>query len=204
MRRDQHVLSPFGQQLRAWRRRAGISQLELAAQAGTTPRYVSFIETGRARPGRELILRLAAALDVPLRDRNALMTAAGLTPAFPARALSDVAMQPVKLVLERVLRGHEPYPAWVVGRGLRFLSSNRGAEALFPGMCTMRPEEIVDLWFGPGLFHGIVENWLDVVRAGVVSLRREASRDSDPTLIELLRRAGARKARRDLATAFGQ
>ena len=131
MRRDQHVLSPFGQQLRAWRRRAGISQLELAAQAGTTPRYVSFIETGRARPGRELILRLAAALDVPLRDRNALMTAAGLTPAFPARALSDVAMQPVKLVLEQVLRGHEPYPAWVVGRGLRFLSSNRGARRCF-------------------------------------------------------------------------
>ena len=191
MRRDQHVLSPFGQQLRHWRRRSGVSQLDLALQAGTTPRHVSFIETGRSRPGRDLVLRLAAALDVPIRERNALLTAAGLPPAFPARDLTDQAMRPVKLVLERVLNGHEPYPAWVVGRGMQFLASNGGAEALFPGMCSLQPEDIVDLWFGPGPFRRMVENWPDVVWAGVAGLRREATRTQDPRLLELLRRAEA-------------
>src|SRR6266508_1845465 len=141
MSRAQHVLSPFGQQLRQWRRRSGVSQLNLALQAGTSPRHVSFIETGRSRPGRDLVLRLAAALDVPIRERNALLTTAGLPPSFPARDLTDQAMRPVKLVLDRVLRGHEPYPAWVVGRGMQFLASNRGAEALFPGMCSLQPHE---------------------------------------------------------------
>lgn len=189
MSRAQHVLSPFGQQLRQWRRRSGVSQLNLALQAGTSPRHVSFIETGRSRPGRDLVLRLAAALDVPIRERNALLTSAGLPPAFPARDLTDQAMRPVKLVLDRVLRGHEPYPAWVVGRGMQFLASNRGAEALFPGMCSLQPHEIVDLWFGPGLFREMVENWPDVIWAGIAGLRREATRSSDPQLLELLRRA---------------
>jgi transcriptional regulator with XRE-family HTH domain len=81
MSRDLHALSPFGQQLRQWRRRSGVSQLDLALQAGTSPRYVSFIETGRSRPGRDLVLRLAAALDVPIRERNVLLTSAGLPAA---------------------------------------------------------------------------------------------------------------------------
>lgn len=107
---------------------------------------MSFLETGRARPGRDLILRLAAALDVPLRERNALMTGGRPDGCFSnERALSEVAMQPVGLVLRRDLRGHEPFPAWAVGHGLQFLSSNRGAETPFPGMCTMSPEQIVDL-----------------------------------------------------------
>jgi transcriptional regulator with XRE-family HTH domain len=168
-----------------------MSQLDLALQAGTTPRHVSFIETGRSRPGRDLVLRLAAAMDVPLRERNTMLIAAGLSAAFPARELSEIAMRPVRLVLDRVLQGHEPYPAWVIGRGMNFLASNCGAEALFPGMCRMRPEEIVDLWFGPGPFRANVENWPDVVRAGVASLRREASRTSDPTVFALLRQAEA-------------
>lgn len=186
-----HLLSAFGQQLRHWRRRSGLSQLDLALKAGTTPRHISFIETGRSRPGRDIILRLCGVLDVPVRERNSLLVSAGLPAAFPARDLSDEAMRPVKLVLDRVLRGHEPYPAWVVGRGMQFLASNCGAEALFPGMCALQPEEIVDLWFGPGPFRDLVENWSDVVWAGVAGLRREASRFSDPRLDQLLRRAEA-------------
>lgn len=182
-------LSAFGHQLRQWRRRAGLSQIELAAQAGTTPRHLSFIETGRSRPGRELVLRLASALDVPLRDRNALLAAAGLPAAFAARELDEREMRPVRLVLERALRTHEPYPAWVVGPGLRFLSANRGAEALFPGLCGLPPESIIDMWFGPGPYRELVENWQDVVRVGVASLRREAARA--PELLPLARRAEA-------------
>lgn len=189
MLRDAENLSPFGRQLRHWRFRAGMSQLALAAQAGTTPRHMSFIETGRSRPGRELVLRLASALDVPIRERNALLVAAGLAPAYPSHALSDEAMRPINAILDRVLRLHEPYPAWVVGRGLTFLSSNRAAEALFPGMCALAPETIVDLWFGPGAFRDLVENWQDVVWAGVAGLRREATRTAEPKLLALLKAA---------------
>lgn len=165
-----------------------MSQLELASKASTTPRHLSFIETGRSRPGAELVLRLASALDVPIRERNALLVAAGLPAAYPALALDDDAMSSVRRVLDRILASHEPYPAWVGSRGFRFISSNRAAEALFPGMCALSPEAIVDLWFGPGPFRELVENWQDVVWAGVAALRREAARASDPGLAELVRR----------------
>jgi transcriptional regulator with XRE-family HTH domain len=183
------TVSPFGQQLRHWRTRAGKSQLELASEAGTTPRHLSFVETGRSRPGAELVLRLATALDVPIRERNALLVSAGLPPSYPAFALEDDAMKPIQRVLDRILTSHEPYPAWVGGRGFRFISSNRAAEALFPGMCSMSPEAIVELWFGPGPFRDMVENWQDVIWAGVAALRREAARASDLGLMALLRRA---------------
>jgi transcriptional regulator with XRE-family HTH domain len=186
---NEATVSPFGQQLRHWRTRAGKSQLELASEAGTTPRHLSFVETGRSRPGADLVLRLATALDIPIRERNALLVAAGLPPSFPVFALEDDAMKPIQRVLDRVLASHEPYPAWVGSRGFRFISSNRAAEALFPGMCSMSPEAIVELWFGPGPFRNLVENWQDVVWAGVAALRREAARAFDPALTALLRRA---------------
>jgi transcriptional regulator with XRE-family HTH domain len=183
------VVSPFGQQLRQWRARSGLSQLELASRAGTTPRHVSFIETGRSRPGQELVLRLAEALDVPVRERNSMLQAAGLPAAYPLFDLADDAMASVRRVLVRLLSTHEPYPAWVGGRGFRFFSSNRAAERLFPGMCELTPAAVVDLWFGPGPFRQMVENWQDVVLAGVASLRRDATQTADPQLTALLQRA---------------
>lgn len=168
-----------------------MSQLDLAAAAGTTTRHVSFLETGRSRPGQELVLRLATALDVPLRERNALLTAAGLPPACPDHQLSEQAMRSIDLVLDRALHVHEPYPAWVVGRGLQFLRSNRAAESLFPGLCSLSPDSIVDLWYGPGPFRDLVESWQDVVFVSVAHLRREATRATDPKLLELARRAEA-------------
>jgi hypothetical protein len=90
-----------------------------------------------------------------------------------------------------MLETHEPYPAWVGGRGFQFLSSNRAAEALFPGLCSLTPAAVVDLWFGPGPLRQMVENWQDVVWAGIASLRREAVRTSDPALADLLERAEA-------------
>ncbi len=181
--------SPFGEQLRQWRRRAGLSQLQLAAQASTTSRHVSFIETGRSRPGHELVLRLARALDVPLRERNALLAAAGLAPTYTSHALADAEMRPISLVIERVLKGHDPYPAWVFARGLRPLASNAAAERIFPGLTTMSPEAIVDLWFGDGPFRAMVENWRDVVTAGVDALRRESMQALDASVSALLDRA---------------
>jgi len=183
--------SPFGQHLRRLRARSGMSQLDLAIAAGTTARHVSFLETGRSRPGQELVLRLAAALDVPIRERNVLLGAAGLPPAYPDHPLSDQAMRSIQSVLDRALQVHEPYPAWVVGRGLQFVRANRAAEALFPGLCVMQPEAIVDLWYGPGPFRDLVENWQDVVHVGVAQLQREATRTADAKLHDLARRAAA-------------
>jgi transcriptional regulator with XRE-family HTH domain len=183
--------SPFGEQLRHWRRRAGISQLELATRASTTPRHLSFLETGRSRPGRSLVLRLAEELEVPLGERNALLAAAGLPPAFASARFTDDSMRPVRRVVNRVLEAHEPFPAWVVGRGLRFISSNAAAERVFPGMCAMSPEQVIDAWF-TGPFRDLVENWQDIVWSGIAGLRREASRSSDLELDALARRAEAR------------
>jgi len=168
-----------------------MSQLDLAIQAGTTPRHVSFIETGRSRPGQELVLRLATALDVPIRERNLLLHAAGLPSAYPSFELTDEAMCSVRRVLDRILRTHEPYPAWVGGRGFRFFSSNAAAERFFPGLCQLSPQAVVDLWFGPGPFRDMVENWQDVLFAGVASLRRDATHSSDPAIVALLRRVEA-------------
>jgi transcriptional regulator with XRE-family HTH domain len=173
------------------RRRETIEQLDLASRAGTTPRYLSFLETGRSRPGRDLVLRLAAALDVPLRERNAWLVSAGLAPEFPDRDMADDAMRPLRLVLDKVLAMHEPYPAWVIAQPLRFVASNRAAEALFPGMCELQPEALIDLWCGPGPMRDVVENWQEVTWAGVATLQREAARTADPRLDELIKRAEA-------------
>lgn len=172
-----------------------MSQLAVASLSGTTPRHLSFVETGRSRPGRELVLRLAEALDVPLGDRNALFVAAGLPPEYASARLDDASMRPLRDVVARVLLGHEPYPAWVFGRGLTVIDSNRGADRLFPGLRGMAPEAIVDLWFGPGPFREAVENWHDVVAAGVTALRREAVRTGDPAVVDLAKRAEAHLAR---------
>jgi transcriptional regulator with XRE-family HTH domain len=184
-------VSPFGERLRYWRRRGGVSQLELSGQASTTARHLSFLESGRSRPGRDLVLRICAALDVPIRERNQLLACAGLAPEFPTHDLDDQAMLPVRQVLDKVLAAHEPYPAWVVGRGLRFMASNRAAEALFPGLCRLEPDAIIDFWYGPGPLREMIENWQDVVWAGVASLRREAARTADAHVLDLVRRAEA-------------
>jgi len=101
-------VSPFGGHVRRWRGIRRMSQLDLAIAAGTTPRHVSFVETGRSRPGKDLVLRIGDALRVPLSERNDLLTAAGFAPAFPAHDLGSGAMESVDRVLDAVLRGHEP------------------------------------------------------------------------------------------------
>ena len=164
-------MSPFGRHVRRWRSMRRMSQLDLAIAAGTTARHLSFVETGRSRPGADLILRIADALRVPLPDRNTLFEAAGLPPTYPAHDLGSQALESVDRVLEAVLRGHEPYPAWIVRQPLTFLRANAGAEALFPGLTQLPPDQLIDLWYGPGPFQDQVVNWPDVVQAGLTALR---------------------------------
>src|SRR5919206_835510 len=114
----------IGTLLRDWRRRRRMSQLDLALLAGVSTRHLSFVETGRARPSAEMVVQLAEHLDVPLRDRNALLLAAGYAPAYAQRDLDEPEMGPVRDAIDRVLRGHEPYPAVVVDRHWGMVAGN--------------------------------------------------------------------------------
>ena len=123
-----------GPLLRDWRLRRRLSQLDLAVEAGVSARHVSFVETGRSRPSAEMVMQLAEHLEVPLRDRNALLLAAGYAPAFAQHDLDDPEMGPVRDALERLLRGHEPYPAVVVDRHWGLVAANRPVAKLTAGV----------------------------------------------------------------------
>ena len=130
---------PVGDLLRDWRRRRRLSQLELAADADVSTRHLSFIETGRSRPSRGMILRLAERLDVPLRERNDLLIAGGYAPVYPRRPLDAPEMGPVRQALNKVLDGHEPYPAMVVDRSWNLVLANEAAMLFLEGV----PDELV-------------------------------------------------------------
>ncbi|GAA3293048.1 helix-turn-helix domain-containing protein [Streptomyces cinereospinus] len=123
-----------GPLLRAWREERRVSQLELALRAGSSARHISFVETGRSRPSEEMVLKLAEHLDVPVRERNALLLAAGYAPRYPQTPLDDPAMDAVREGLERLIQGHEPYPALVVDATYRVLAANRGITMLLEGL----------------------------------------------------------------------
>src|SRR5262244_3307707 len=120
------MAQPVGNLLREWRQRRRMSQLDLASEAEISTRHLSFLETGRARPSREMVLHLAERLEVPLRERNRLLLAAGFAPVFGERSLDESEMAPVREALERLLAAHEPYPAVVVDRHWNVIASNRG------------------------------------------------------------------------------
>lgn len=117
--------------LRDWRRRRRLSQLDLGIQAGVSARHLSFVETGRATPSRELLLHLAECLRVPLRERNALLLAAGYAPHYRQTPLEAEQMAPVRAALNLLLAGHDPFPAVVVDRRWDLVSANRSALAMF-------------------------------------------------------------------------
>lgn len=118
----------MGQQVRHWRDRRRLSQLQLASQAEISTRHLSFIETGRAQPSREMLLRLASHLDVPLRDRNSLLLAAGYAPLFEATSMEAPQMASVRSAIRRVLTGHEPFPALVMDRDWNLVEANSGLD----------------------------------------------------------------------------
>ncbi|MGV9564491.1 helix-turn-helix domain-containing protein [Streptomyces sp. NPDC003480] len=124
----------IGPLLRGWRERRRVSQLELALRAGSSARHISFIETGRSRPSEEMVLRLAEQLDVPVRERNALLLAAGHAPRYPETPLDDPSMDALRAGVERLIRGYEPYPALVVDARYDVVAANRGITLLLDGV----------------------------------------------------------------------
>ncbi|HEX6861257.1 MAG TPA: helix-turn-helix domain-containing protein [Thermoanaerobaculia bacterium] len=131
---DIQTSAHVGELLRQWRQRRRLSQLDLACEAEISTRHLSFLETGRSRPSREMLLRLAEWLDVPLRERNTMLLAAGYAPVFPERPLADPSMEAARRTIQRVLTGHEPYPALAVDRHWTLVMHNAAVPLFLAGV----------------------------------------------------------------------
>jgi transcriptional regulator with XRE-family HTH domain len=177
-----------GRLLQYWRQVRRMSQLALATEARVTPRHVSFVESGRASPSREMVLNLASTLDLPLRDRNQLLLAAGYAPLYQHTELDQPVMAPVRAAINRMLRQHEPYPAVMLSRHWDVLATNDSAAALFGWLGPFsEPANVVRLMFDPAGLRPHVANWPDVARALIQRVHREAVGGvPDPTTVALL------------------
>ena len=198
------LTAPVGAQIRHWRARRRLSQLELALEADVSTRHLSCLETGRAAPSREMILRLANRLDVPLRERNRLLTAAGFAPMYPARPLADPALAAAREVVELVLRGHEPCPALAVDRHWNVVMQNRAVPLLLDGVAAellAGPVNALRLSLHPrGMAPRIVN--LAAWRAHVLArLRQQILASDDDTLRALEEELAAYPAPGDAAQA---
>ena len=162
----------FGPMLRTWRRRRGASQLALALQSGVSQRHVSFLESGRARPSREMVVQLSSALDVPLRQRNAMLLAAGFAPAYRETSLAAPELAPVARAIDHMLRQQEPYPAVVIDRFWNLMRANNAATAfiglLFEGALPPPPPgkapNVLRWLLDPTALRPKIANWEEVAR----------------------------------------
>ncbi|MDF5757142.1 helix-turn-helix transcriptional regulator [Spongiactinospora sp. TRM90649] len=177
-----------GDLLREWRRRRRVSQLDLAIEAGVSARHVSFLETGRARPSREMVMRLSDHLGVPLRHRNRLLVAAGHAPVYRERPIAAPEMGAVRGALDKILAGHEPYPALVVDRAWDLVAANRGAGLFLDGLpadLLKEPVNVLRLTLHPdGLARDLAN--LSEVRSHLLGhLRAQAESSGEPRLADL-------------------
>ena len=181
----------IGPLLREWRERRRLSQLELALDAGISSRHLSFVETGRSKPGREMLLRILGQLEVPFREQNRLLLASGHAPAFPQRSLEDPELLPVRAAVDQILTRHEPYPAVVVDRAWNLVAANsamRGLTeevAIDPALLEP-PVNIMRLGFHPRGLAPLIVN-LGQWRAHFCQrLERQLAVTGDPDLAALL------------------
>ena len=179
---------PIGHLLRDWRKRRRLSQLDLACDAEISSRHLSFLETGRSLPSREMVLRLARKLDIPLRERNSLLVAAGYAPVFKATSLQDPKLDAARRVIDLLLRAHEPYPALAIDRHWTLLSANRVASLLMAGIdpsLLQPPVNVLRLTLQPG---GLASRIINLVqwRSHLLDrLQTQIEVTADPVLVEL-------------------
>lgn len=182
-------MSRFPTELRRWRTARRLSQLELAIRADTTQRHVSFIEQGRSRPGRNVVVRLSESLDLTLRERNGLLLAAGFAPAFPESPLDDAALRPICEALGTILDGHLPYPAMVVRPHGLLVTANRAFELFHEDVdpaLLEPPVNVFRLALHPDGNASRVRNLPEWGRHITENLRAQLSRSPDPSLDALL------------------
>lgn len=179
-----------GPMLREWRTRRRLSQYDLAGEAHVSSRHLSFIETGRTQPSRDMVLLLAEHLNIPLRERNVLLIAAGYAPVFSQKTLADTSLDTVRQAVDLVLMGHEPFPALAVDRSWNLVAANRAVSSLLQGVDAAlleAPANVLRLSLHPaGLASRIVnsEQW----RAHILErLRQQIEVSADAILIDLLK-----------------
>jgi transcriptional regulator with XRE-family HTH domain len=190
--------APIGALLRAWRQRRRRSQMELALEAEVSQRHLSCIESGRASPSRDMLLRLAAELEVPLRERNALLLAAGYAPPFGERPLEDPALKPARDAVQAILTAHLPHPALAVDRHWNMVAANAAIAPLVAGIANKAlltpPANMLRLALHPRGLAPFVRN-LPEWRAHILErLRRQVEASADPVLAALLAELSALEA----------
>ncbi|WP_395815849.1 helix-turn-helix domain-containing protein [Devosia sp.] len=173
----------FGTQLKQWRGRRRMSQLQLALVAEVSARHLAFLETGRARPSRAMVMRLGEALEMPLGVRNHLLDAAGFRAAYGQRTLHSSAMAPFRRAIDHMIQAHAPYPAFVFDRHWLLLDANATGKALLAGLGTRIGESFIDLLLQPGRGPELVENWVEVATHLAARFRLESTHlGGDPVL----------------------
>jgi transcriptional regulator with XRE-family HTH domain len=180
---------PVGTMLRDWRQRRHLSQLDLAVEANISTRHLSFLETGRSQPSREMVLHLAELLEVPLRERNDLLLAAGFAPAFQQRALDDPDLDAARKAMELILAGHEPYPAVLVDRHWNLVSANQASMRFMAGVdpsLLQPPMNVMRMTLHPKGLSSQIDNFAEWRAHVFHRLRRQIEITADPTLSALL------------------
>jgi len=182
----------FAASLRRWRRHRGLSQLDLAGRTAISQRHLSFMELGRASPSRDMVMRLAAALDVPLRQHNALLISAGFAPVWRQTDLAAPELREVSSALDYMLAQQEPFPAVAVDRHWNLLQSNSGAvrliEFLVGPLAPGAPVNLADALVAPDVLRPYLMNWADVVRYFIRSVEADAAADGTPETAALYER----------------
>lgn len=185
-----HATPPFGTMLREWRKRRRLSQLEFAMDAEISQKHLSFIESGRARPSRGMVLRLAERLGVPLRERNTMIVAAGFAPVFAERRLDDPALAPARRAVEMILKGHEPYPALAVDRRWNLVSANAAVQRLLglvgDAALLEAPVNVLRLTLSPGGLAPHILNLGDWRAHILARLRHQLGATGDAAIASLL------------------
>lgn len=179
-----------GTALRAWRQRRRLSQLDLALDAEISTRHLSFVETGRAQPSREMVLLLADRLEVPLRERNLLLTAAGYAPVFPQRSLGDPALESARKAVDLVLAAHAPFPALAIDRHWQLVAANEAVAPLLAGAdkaLLEPPVNVLRLSLHPAGLAPRIANLAEWRHHLLERLRRQIALTADVALAELLR-----------------
>ena len=186
----------FGARLRWWRQRRGLSQLDFAGAAGTSQRHLSFLESGRTAPSQEMVLRLAAVLDVPLRQQNALLLAAGYAPVWRESELTAPALAEVNGALDQMLAQQEPFPAFVVDRRWSLLRANQAAARLTEFLAGPTPSSpappgapnLADALVSPDGLRPFIVNWEEVALHFLRGVQADAAADGMPETARLLDR----------------
>jgi transcriptional regulator with XRE-family HTH domain len=183
----------LGELLRYWRRERGKSQLDLSLDTGISQRHLSFVESGRSSPSRDFLSIVSDALNIPLRERNALLLASGYAPQFSEERIDAEQMAIVTRAIDRMLRQHEPHPALVLDRYWNVIRTNEGAPRFFGSFVDLekwpKPRNLLDLMFDPTGMRPFVEDWEKVAGGLLQRVRREAvGQVLDAKLQELLKR----------------